>query len=329
MYKIFIKKERLVARVTDYYLETVGQALKDLGYQVRYGYDWDPDRTDLAVTCTATSAVTLAARKIPYLYWAQGIWPEESLMRHGSRLRFRLTSFLEKRALAKAEFVFFVSDAMRAHYEKKYGLSFEDRCYIMPCSNEELHSGSFDTPGKYESSTFCYVGGLSPWQCFEETLELYSRIEKELPGAKLLLYVPTPEAARPIAEKYGIRNYELDYVPVEELPQRLAGVKYGFVLRKDDPINQVATPTKVVSYLASGIIPIYSRCMSGIRSILRDSRYAVALDPEDTLSDLLETFRSPIQAKEVRKDIENIFRKHYDRQLHIQQIGDILQDILD
>lgn len=329
MYKIFIKKERLVARVTDYYLETVGEALQNLGYRIRYGYDWDQQRTDLAVTCTATSAATLIAKKIPYLYWAQGIWPEESFLRHGSRLRLRLTGFLEQRALAKAEFVFFVSEAMRAHYEKKYGLSFEGRCYIMPCFNEELHPQSFQTPGKYEGNTFCYVGGMSPWQCFEETLELYSRIEKELKDAKLLLYVPTPEAARPIAEKYGLQNYELDYVPVEELPNRLAGVKYGFVLRKDDPINQVATPTKVVSYLASGIIPIYSRCMTGIHAILRDSACAVGLQPEDSLTELLETFRSPIQAKEVRKDIEAIFRQHYDRQLHIRQIGDLMQNLLD
>lgn len=43
------------------------------------------------------------------------------------------------------------------------------------------------------------------------------------------------------------------------MSEALADVKFGFVLRNDVPVNRVATPTKLSSYLSAGVIPVFSK----------------------------------------------------------------------
>lgn len=321
--KVFIKRERIVATVTDYYLDVIAEGLRAAGHRVELSYDWedmDASGTDMGMIIGATRAPDMWKRKLPYLYWAQGIWPEESMMRHGSRLRFLAQSWLERQALKRAKFVFFVSDAMKQHYEKKYRLSFEGRCYIMPCANEALHPQSFATPGKYTDNVFCYAGGLAAWQCFEETVELYAKIEQQVDNARLLLLVKERDTALETLKRYGVQNYEINFVPREELAQVLKGVKFGFVLRNESPVNRVATPTKVLTYLANGLIPIYSDCLQSVGELLDGSQYCVAYHNDGSIDDILDRIHADIHAGEVRKDFETIYHTHYQSQRHIERI---------
>lgn len=325
---IWIKHETLVATVSDYYLDIIADGLRQAGQEVAAVYEWEDmglRKGDRVVTIAATRAQKLWNTNTPYYYWAQGIWPEESYMRYGSRLRFWLQGCLEKRSLKKAEFVFFVSKAMKRHFEKKYKLDFEGRHYIMPCANEALHADSFHADGKYEENVFCYAGAMSAWQCFEETVALYAKLEAQIPNAKLLLLVKERETALSMLEKYGVRNFEIDYVPTEQLPQRLRGVKFGFVLRQPSPVNQVATPTKVVTYLANGILPIYSSCLDSVGEILNGSQFPIAYHNDGNLTDILRRATGTVDAGEVYKEFESIYDRHYCRQKHTQQIAAVFK----
>lgn len=324
--KIFIKREQLVATVTDFYLDTIAEALCQAGHSVTASYEWDGlAGCDMAVIIAATRAPKLWKAKIPYIYWSQGVWPEESRMRGASYPKYLLQSALERLALKKARYVFFISHVMKRHYEKKYRLNFEGRHYIMPCANEQLQQQAFHTPGKYENNVFCYAGGLSAWQCFEQTVALYAQLEKQLPNAKLLLLVKDRELALQTLQKYGVKNYSIDYVAKEALPQVLSTVKFGFVLRQPSPVNAVATPTKVITYLAAGMIPIYSGCLESVDEILAGCAHCVKLDNENDLNPILEMTQRQLTAEEVYKDFETICRQHYHRQKHIDGIRRDLQ----
>lgn len=324
--KIFIKREQLVATVTDFYLDTIAEALHQAGHSVTSSYEWDGlESCGMAVIIAATRAPKLWKSKTPYLYWAQGIWPEESRMRGASYPKYLLQSALERLALKKAKYVFFVSDTMRRHYEKKYRLDFTGRYYIMPCANEQLCEEAFRTPGKYEGNVFCYAGGLAQWQCFEQTVALYAKLEKQLPDAKLLLLVKDREQALQTLKKYGVKNYAIDFVAKEALPKVLSEVKFGFLLREPSPVNAVATPTKMITYLASGVIPIYSDCLESVEEILAGCSHCVTVRSADDLTPILEMTRRQLTAGEVYKDFETICRRHYHRQEHIDGICNDLQ----
>lgn len=320
---IWIKQEKEEATVTDYYMEIIGSAFKNLGHKVIYSYSLDeihPKEEDIVVAATAVSALKLYKKCKRLVFWAQGIWPEESLMRNGSKLRFYIASWIEKRALKKAGYVFFVSETMKEFYEKKYSLCFDGRCYIMPCSNEAFHPESFQTEGKYSGNVFCYAGGISVWQCFEQTIALYKRIEEKHGNTKLLLLVKETDKALEYLQKYGVQNYEINFVPVVQLPEVLKQVKFGFVLREPLAVNYVATPTKVLTYLANGIIPIYSSCLKGMEGILRNTQYAVPYENDGDLSEIEKMLSSAIDPKEVLTEYGRIYETCYDRNAHTERI---------
>ncbi len=321
---IWIKKEKIVATVADFYLDTIALGLTRAGREVKAIHEWsemDHKPGDRVLVIGATRARPLWKKKIPYYYWAQGIWPEESRLRGGSRLRCWVQGVLEKRSLKKAEFVFFVSDAMKKHFEKKYKLNFQGKCYIMPCANEQFHEEAFSAPGKYENNVFCYAGALSQWQCFEETVALYKKIEELRPDSHLLLLVKEREQAEKMLAKYKVKNYSIDYVPVDQLPRVLQKAKFGFVLRKESPVNAVATPTKVVTYLCNGLIPIYSHSLTGIREILQDAKMPIVYQNDGDISQILKIMDRKLDQKEVRIDFETVYQKAYHRAGHIDQIG--------
>ncbi len=321
---IWIKKETIVATVADFYLDTIALGLAQAGHQVKAIFQWEEmDYTpgDRVLVIGATRAQPLWKKKIPYYYWAQGIWPEESYLRYGSRLRYLVQSYLEKKSLKKADFVFFVSEAMKKHFESKYKLQFDGKCYIMPCANEQFHPEAFHTPGKYRENVFCYAGALSQWQCFEETVALYKKIEERRPESHLLLLVPDRGKALEMLNKYQVQNYSIDYVSLEELPQRLAKAKFGFVLRQESPVNAVATPTKVVTYLCNGLIPIYSQALTGIQEILKDAKLPVCYGNDGDISQIIARMERDLQPEEVQSDLETAYQTAYHRQQHIQRIA--------
>ena len=74
---------------------------------------------------TITTRAAIKARKNGYkkvILWIQGVWPEESYMYHNSKFRYKVISYVEKKGIKAADFIFFCSDTMKKHYEKKYKL---------------------------------------------------------------------------------------------------------------------------------------------------------------------------------------------------------------
>lgn len=322
----WIKKEKENATVTDFYTEVIGDALGSIGEKVFFSYEWDeitPEKSDTVIVITAPNAIKAYAKRLKYIYWSQGVWPEESYMRHKSIVRLKVCGAIEKIALKHACFVFFVSDTMKIFYEQKYHLNFTGRYYIMPCSNEMMHRDSFDEPHKYKDNVFCYAGGTSVWQCFEETIALFKKIETQRKDAKLLLLVKEKEYAEELVCKYGIKNCEIDYVPVERLQKRMKNVKFGFVIRKDDSVNYVATPTKLLTYLANGIIPIYSNSLVGIDSILSRTDYKVRYENDENITDILSLIERQIDIGRIKSDYVQIYNDNYCRDEHIKRIAKI------
>ncbi len=251
--------------VTGFYVEVIAEALKRLGYETekrnQLCYDAENDGIVIVHPMDYPKAKKCGYRHV--FLWVQGIEPEESFMRHKSHLRKAVLSLKEAAGIRKSDLVFLVSEKMREFLEKKYHTSFSGRDFIMPCFNAELDEKSFFVPEKYENNIFTYTGSLAKWQCFEETVQLYGQIEKCLPGCRFDVYTGDKKEAEALLKKHGVVNYRIDFVPREELNKRLLDCKFGFVLREDTTVNRVATPTKFSTYMASGVIPVFSSCVDG------------------------------------------------------------------
>jgi len=222
--------------------------------------------------------------------------------------------------------VFFVSASMRAHFKKKYGISFQNNYYIMPCANESFHSEAFENPDKYKDFVFCYAGATSVWQCFEETIELYAKIEERIPSSKLLLLVKDKELALQLLNKYGVKNYDIDFVTVDQLSKRLSNVRFGFILRKPSVVNAVATPTKTVTYLSNGIIPIYSDRLEGISDIFKDCKYKIEVNEHIDIDSVIDSVKETVASKDILREYQRLYQQFYDREKHILRIAEQLKE---
>lgn len=317
---------------TSFYLDIIKDAIELTNNDVEYITsisDINPGDIVLGITPKAYWKIITQNKASLILHWFQGVTPEEVdfyevpwIKRVLSKLRY---SILERIILRKSNFNFFVSNTMVTHYRKKYGYS-NNNYYVMPCFNQPLLESAFNDE-KYTSPSFVYTGNLAKWQCFEPMVALFSKIKKQIPNASLTIYTQESEKAHSILNKYGIEA-SIKYVPYQQLSEEIKQYKYGFILREDNIVNNVATPTKMNSYLASGIIPIYTDVVGAYKENLSGLEYAVPILPDNKgIERLFELENLTIKSIDVLNDYKAVFDSYYNRQQYVEQIAELIKNI--
>lgn len=287
------------------------------------------NKNDIYIVGVITHAMYLYMHgKKNVMVWFQGIAPEESYLRNSIKIKKIILEVVEKYVLKNSIFIFFVSEAMREHYSIKYNLTFENKHYIMPCFNTTIFKESFFKERKYSNNIFTYAGSLSAWQCFDKAIECYKEIENlNIVDTKFLVLTSEKEQAKKMLENANVRNYQVDFVPVSEVPQRLADAKFGFIIRDDIIINNISTPTKLSTYLGNGVIPIYSGCIHDFASIAKKLKYKVEYNDEvyEVIRNIMNT---KIDAQDIYEEYSEIFSNYYNSSFHIANIAKQIKSLL-
>lgn len=267
------------------------------------------------------------------IVWIQGIVPEEAVMKGYAIYRYWVHSFLEYITLKRAKLIFLCSDEMKCHYEKKYHLNLEKKAFIMPCFNEtSISDKAFSDFRKINEHNFVYIGSLSAWQCFEETLQVYKKIESSS-KVKTYIYVYTyeKEKAFRLLKKYDIKNYVVDFLPSDQLGEVLGKFRYGFVLRRNHIVNRVATPTKLSNYIAHGIIPIYSDCLDSFNKYVQETKGRAIIcnveNLDEGIDNICSDMMSPLDLNQLKEWCIYTFNSYYNQQRYCSQIAEFWKKI--
>ena len=315
---------------TSFYVKMIEKALQSIGEEVEYVCNVSNISSDdkvLTITVKDFFVVWLRNRRQFIVNWWQGIMPEEiGLMFKGNWSKLLRQWFyvaFEKLCLKYAKKNIFVSNEMYRHYYKKYG--YENGNYIVvPCFNQQLDLTSF-TASKYECMSFVYAGSLSEWQCIDETLALYKKIRSKYDNATLTLLTGDIQKAKDKCQKYNVVA-DVYSVPLEALGLTLKKFKYGFIVRKDIAVNNVATPTKMNSYMAAGIIPVFSDVVSDFKENLSQLEYAVPFnDEEECLNKIDRIERIGVDLDRIKKEYENVFASHWSLDNQVHRIAEFLR----
>lgn len=328
MYKLYVISESF-NDATTFYIQIIEDAIKAAGFNVERINDTSYITQEDIVITVGNKMFFDASKKKPMaqINWFQGVAPEEVKYSHNSWFKkiiyYLGHTFYEWYALKHASLSIMVSDTMKKHYSNKYG--FDSAAFIMPCFNAFLNKSAFKD--KFDKPTFVYAGNLAGWQCFEETVSLFSKIKESVPSAKLTVYTQDQEEAYAILKKYNVES-DLRYVPYQQLSKEIQDYKYGFLVRADDPVNNVATPTKMNTYLANAIIPIYSTVIGAFRDNLNGLHYAVPVDNiDDCVNKIVELENESIKPNDVLKDYSPIFEKYYSREYYISALADLINQL--
>lgn len=321
----YFKEDR--RNVTEMYFDVMIEALRRNGYNIiaMESCKWSithhiPKSAYVIVTGLHSFMKLYFCGIRNYIYWYQGIEPEEDYLRHHNRWRRFIFSWLEQLSLRKCKFRIAVSKYIFQHYEKKYGIQFDkDTVFIMPCYNSQISKDNFYIKDKYEHNIFCYAGGLQVWQGFDEIVDVFAKIEKKCPDAFFKVYSKELFEARRILEAKGVKNYSVDCVSQEEMQKALSDCKFGFIIREDNIVNNVATPTKLGTYLGNGVIPILNRTVHFFNDLSNKYRYIVNIDIKDPYS-AIEPYFSSMNADDIYAEYSRLFAENYDAKLNAKRL---------
>lgn len=326
---IYINYPNIV--VLKMYLDIVKNSLENLGYSCAYTDTLDGvGKKELIVFPMGNDAFKYYVKGFHNIVmWQQGVTAEESYMRHHSSIRRKILNFFDGFSMKHAKYVFFVSEALREYYENIIKHSLADKSYIMPCFNETFDRSRLEYKN-YNKKTFAYVGSLSVWQCFDETLEFYKQIEQRFDDTELLVLTFEVDKAIECLQKSGIKKYKVKSVPQEQVKEELSDISYGFILRKDIIVNQVATPTKISSYLAAGVLPIFSDCLRDFNRISDGLNIGMAVGSDicQSMDEVTSYIASNKNTENIIENIEKIFNTYYSIDYHTERITDELKRVL-
>lgn len=314
--------------VINHYLNIICRSIEcETGKKVERIINNNIEKEDIVIFYSIKDVLNFKKRCNYYL-WVQGVVPEERRMRGKSVFDFFAISILEKHILNNAQKLFFVSNGMLKHYQEKYGKDFSKKVYIMPCYNERIRKEEFYVEKKYDTPTFCYVGSLSEWQCFEETVFIYKTLEEEIGNTHFYVFTREIEKANSILKKHSAKHYTVESVKPELLHERLKTVKYGFILRNQSPVNRVATPTKLGNYIASGVMPVLTDKVDYFKELSEKYNYIIlGKTDEDIIKKILKMESQGILKSDVYHEYKKIFDKEYNDDLHINEIRQFITHI--
>lgn len=175
-------------------------------------------------------------------------------------LYYKYSKYVEKKYLSLADGLLAVSHPLAESYQK-LSKHKKLKSFIVPCaitvslSYEEYLNYRNKNRDRYgladTDKVFIYSGGDSPWQCVDETVNLFQRIRKKMGSSyKLLLFSGSKDLLRQYANKDGVI---VDSLVPDKVTEILCAGDFGVMLRGNYVTNNVAFPNKFLEYIVSGL----------------------------------------------------------------------------
>lgn len=194
----------------------------------------------------------------------------------------------EARVFSEADWLIFVSDAMRRFYENKFGRKYS-RSTIIPCATEttgkNLNGLGKTLKQKYnleDKLIFCYVGSGESYQLPGQMCQIFKKIREIFPNAFLLIFSHHKDVFLKQLAEAGIsqEHYKIDAVKQSEVFNVLQMGDIGFLLRDDSIVNRVSSPTKFGEYCLSGMPVITTEWVGDISKIVEENQLGLIVDLE-------------------------------------------------
>lgn len=190
----------------------------------------------------------------------------------------------------RAARVLCVSRALREVLEARHPGA-RDKAVVIPCGYDEARFGLDPAAraatrarlGLEARFVVAYAGSLVPYQLPEQLVQVGVIARQVRPDAHLLLITPEVERGRALAQAAGLppEAVTVRAAAHDEVPALLNAADLGLLLRRPDPVNAVASPTKLAEYLACGLPVLVSDGVGDSSDLVREARAGEVLRDVD------------------------------------------------
>jgi len=205
----------------------------------------------------------LRKNKFKILIDFRGLASAESFARNKSIIKFKIYELIELFAYKNADSVHSVSFFLKDWLTSKWGTRDVN---VVPCCVDKIilkEKNNIDNEIK-----FVYVGSTSFWQKIESTIRLYKTIESKVENSSLTIITKEKKAVTQLLKDNGVRKFKVKSLLQEEVLSDLVSYDFGFLLRDNILMNNVASPVKFIEYISRGVIPILSSGIGDYSSLV-------------------------------------------------------------
>lgn len=191
--------------------------------------------------------------KAHVVFDAHGIVPEE-LGQEGQTRAARLFAFAEGRVLRRCNTLVCVTRSMLAHFKAKHGDRPDREEIVLPILPRlgKAADASNALQAARPDDNVIYAGGMQVWQNVDKMLDA----AQTQPGMRYTFLTGDLQRFQRRLADAGIASATCLSVSPEAVKDFYLTHQYGFILRDEVLVNQVACPTKLVEYLYWGVLPI-------------------------------------------------------------------------
>lgn len=235
-----------------------------------------------------------------------GALPEEFAMSKNYPMAQKETLH-EELAMRYADFLVSVTDSMVSHMKKKYSGQYSQKYIILPILDKETLASKtkcIEQDKNADVPVIVYAGGMQKWQMVEE---MQACMVKQ-PDYDYRIFTVLPnEFWRLWGDRSFLKHMRVESATPEQLRLEYEECQYGFVLREDCIVNNVACPTKLIEYVLKGIVPIMNTANLG--DFVADGLQYVSV--ENFCRGILPDERTRVQiAENNQKVIDRIIEKY-------------------
>ncbi len=218
------------------------------------------------------------------------------LSRLKAKLVFKIDNKLSKKYFKYADFSFVVTRDLQQYVIDRFRPSKHIKFFVAPCAtNEDILHEEFYLENreiyrnKYsidkDDIVFIYSGGVSKWQCIDETIELVNKLSLVIKNAKFLFFSHNVDYLK---SKINSPNIIIDSYGPDELEKALCAGDYAFLIRNDSITNNVAFPNKYLEYVKAGMKIITTPYLHEVSNQIREFDNGFLYKFEDNIDDLLK-----------------------------------------
>lgn len=226
------------------------------------------------------------------------------------RLFFNLLSKrirkIEKYISIEADYIYCVTNELKKYLIMNYNINNNKIDVIPTCIETKINNCSVkkidEIKGKF---VVVYSGGAQVWQCPDKIMETFLKIKSKRKESFLLILSKNVREFEAFAKKHGIDkdDYKIISCKFNEVSGYLQQGDIALLLREDNRINNVASPTKFAEYMLNNLPVVLTKKIGDLDSYLTKYKVGIYIDEIEEFNIKLQT----IQLEHCRKIVEDIY----------------------
>jgi glycogen(starch) synthase len=257
--------------------------------------DWRPDLIHAhSPVLGALAAAPVARRyKLPFVYEIRAFWEDAAVGNGTGRegdLRYRVTRFLEDRAVAKADAVMVICDGLRQDLIAR-GVA-ANKIVVSPNGVDLELFGDPPPPdealraqlGLDEAEVIGFIGSFYDYEGLDDLIAAMPALVAQRPSAHLLLVGggPRSDALRAQADASPVagRIHFVGRVPHQDVERYYSLIDILAYPRKAMRLTELVTPLKPLEAMAQGRL-VAASAVGGHRELIEDGVTGTLFAPDD------------------------------------------------